>query len=552
MRDRVRKIVEVAMKEVFPEAFSSGERPAVAIDYPTSEKFGDFTTNVAMQYASVLRRNPRQIAEKLVEKLEETSYFASVEVAGPGFINFVLSEKTWFDVLGEIASQGAKYGHSSLEAPKKIQVEFVSANPTGPLHVGHGRGAAVGDVLARLLRAVGHTVETEYYINDVGRQMDILGRSVYLRLRELAGEEIIFPEDFYQGDYIRRIARRIWEQKGNELLEMEEATAVRYCREIASREILDSIKRDLESFGVTFDVWFSEASLFEKDEVTAALEDLRQRGFIVEREGAHWFLSSKFGDEKDRVVIRKNGETTYFASDIAYHWDKFRRGFDVVIDVWGADHHGYIPRMKGVIEALGYRAEQLEVVLIQLVNLLREGKKISMSTRGGTFVTLREVLDEVGKDAARYFFLMRRSDSPLDFDLDLARSQSNENPVYYVQYAHARICSIEEKAKDAGISCPSHDSVSWEKLTHPGEKRLMKQMAKFPEVIYQSAESLEPHRLVYFLHELSGMFHHYYNHTRVLTEDRELSEARFFFVECVKRVIQNGLDLLGISAPQRM
>ena len=550
MKDRIRKLIEESLKKQFPVL--KGVPVDIAVDYPTQERFGDYTTNIAMQLASTLKKNPRQIAQVLAERLEASSLFSSVEVAGPGFINVTLSPETWFDTLREVEKRGDAYGHSQAVSKKKIQVEFVSANPTGPLHVGHGRGAAVGDTLARLLRAAGHEVETEYYINDIGRQMKVLGRSVYLRLLELSGREVAFPEDHYRGEYIREIARRLWDENGPDLLAMNEDEAIEHCRRVAAEDILASIRADLDAFGVQFDRWYSEASLFEKDEVTAALTDLKQRGYIVERDGATWFTSSRFGDEKDRVVIRQNGETTYFASDIAYHWDKFRRGYDLVIDVWGADHHGYIPRMKGVVAALGYDPEQLKVVLIQLVNLLRKGKKVSMSTRGGVFVTLREVLDEVGRDAARYFFLMRRSDSPLDFDLDLARRQSNENPVFYVQYAHARICSIERKAAAAGIPKAYWDRVDWRKLTHPEERHIMKSLARFPEVIAQSAEALEPHRVVYYLHDLSSVFHHYYNHTKVLTEDEKTTLARFFLVRCVKQIISNGLTLLGISAPQKM
>jgi arginyl-tRNA synthetase len=553
MKERIKRIIETSLGKQFPElAALEGQPLKIVVDYPTQERFGDYTTNVAMQFASTLKKNPREIAKALAAHLKETDFFTSVEVAGPGFINFTLSPKIWFENLEEIERKGEKFGHTEVVSKKKIQVEFVSANPTGPLHVGHGRGAAVGDTLARLLRAAGHEVETEYYINDIGRQMKVLGRSVYLRLLQLAGREVTFPDDHYQGSYIRDIAKLLLETEGNHILSLDEEIAINQCREAASEKILTSIQEDLEAFCVQFDRWFSEASLFENGKVATALDDLKKRGFIVERDGATWFTSSKFGDEKDRVVIRQNGETTYFASDIAYHWDKFKRGYDLAIDVWGADHHGYIPRMKGVIAALGYDPEQLKVVLIQLVNLLRKGEKVSMSTRGGTFVTLREVLDEVGKDAARYFFLMRRSDSPLDFDLDLARRQSNENPVFYVQYAHARVCSIEQKADEAGVPIPNYAQVDWKKLELPAERRLMKQLARFPEVVSQGAEALEPHRLIYYLHELSGIFHNYYNHTRVLTEDPEASTARFFLVRCVKQVIHNGLGLLGITAPQRM
>ncbi len=553
MKEQIRAIVETALGKIYPDLnFPDGRGLRAEVDYPTQERFGDYTTNVALQLGSTLKKNPRQIAQTLADRLKQSSLFDAVEVAGPGFINFTLAPSVWFKRLAEIEGNGDRYGCQTHPSPRKIQVEFVSANPTGPLHVGHGRGAAVGDALARILRAAGHEVESEYYINDRGRQMTVLGRSVYLRMRQLRGEDISFPDDHYQGDYIRDIARRLLDEEEESILAMKEDDAVQRCAKAATAEILASIRADLKDFGVSYDRWFSEVSLFDNGEVAAALADLKDRGHIVEKDGATWFLSSRFGDEKDRVVIRQNGETTYFASDIAYHWDKFRRGFDLVIDVWGADHHGYIPRMKGVIQALGFDPDQLQVVLIQLVNLMRGGQRISMSTRGGTFVTLREVLDEVGKDAARYFFLMRRSDSPLDFDLDLARSRTNENPVFYVQYAHARICSIEGKAEEAGIRPPTFPEVTGKVLSLPEEKRLMKRLVRFPEVVSQAAESLEPHRLVYFLHELAGEFHHYYNHTRVLIDDTDTAMARFFLVRCVKQVIRNGLNLLGISAPRAM
>jgi len=550
MKEKIREIIGKAIIRVFPE--TTGQVFEIAVDYPTREHFGDFTTNVALKSAGLLKRKPLRVADELATALRENPLFVSVDVAGPGFINFTLSPESWFAGLKEVELKGALYGHSMADNPRKIQVEFVSANPTGPLHVGHGRGAAVGDALARLLRAAGHEVDTEYYVNDVGRQMRILGHSVFLRMLEISGQEIIFPEDHYQGAYIREIAGSLLEEEGETLFSLPEEAAVRRCGEIAAARILLSITDDLEAFNVRFNRWFSEKALLEENEIESTLAELKEKGYIKEEDDATWFLSSRFGDEKDRVVVRKTGETTYFASDIAYHREKFSRGYDLVIDVWGADHHGYIPRMKGVVAALGYDPRQLEVVLIQLVNLLRKGRKVSMSTRGGTFVTLREVLDEVGRDAARYFFLMRRSDSPLDFDLDLARKQSNENPVFYVQYAHARVCSIEKKAREAGIRISGYETVDWHNVTLPEEVRLMKRIAMFPEVVKGCAETLEPHRTIYFLHELAGEFHHYYNHIRVITENIPESEARFFLVRCVRQVIKNGLALMGITAPEKM
>jgi arginyl-tRNA synthetase len=434
-------------------------------------------------------------------------------------------------------------------------VEFVSANPTGPLHVGHGRCAAVGDTLAAVLDAAGFEVEREYYVNDSGRQIRTLGKSVFLRYLELHGREVEFPDDAYQGEYIKDLARLMPSRKGDRLLELPESRAVEECAHFAAEKILEQIKADLSAFNVSFDRWFSEQSLFDAKSVTGAIEELKAKGIVYEHEGALWFRTTDYGDEKDRVVVRTNGLTTYFASDIAYHKNKLDRDFHRIINVWGADHHGYIPRVSASVEAMGHKKEKLGFVVVQLVNLLRGGKPVAMSTRAGEFVTLSDVVREVGKDAARFLFLTRHYDSPLDFDLELAKKQSNENPVYYVQYVHARISNILRKAEARG-----YDAISWhedypELINLPEEIRLIKLMERYPEVVIQSARLLEPHRIPFYLKELAAAFHTYYHdRTRhqVVSENASLSRARLFLVSAVRIIIKNGLSLMGVSAPEVM
>lgn len=532
---------------------TSGHLPEIVIEVPAHAEHGDFATNIAMQLAKPEKKAPRQIAEILVKDLEgNKELLEKVEIAGPGFINFFIRKDLWRDSLKSIAAAGDDYGKGTAGTGKKVQVEFVSANPTGPLHIGHGRGAATGDAVASILSAAGFEVNREYYINDAGNQMDTLGRSVYLRYRELLGKAVEFPDNCYQGDYIKDIARDLVTKFGSRYLDSPEDESIPVFSKLGGDIILQGIKQDLEDFGVVHDTWFSEQTLFDTGKVAEAVTSMQQSGYIYENEGALWFRTTDFGDDKDRVVVRGNGVTTYFASDIAYHKEKFERGFDWVIDVWGADHHGYVPRLKGIVQGLGRSADDLKVILVQLVSLLRDGVPVAMSTRSGEFVTLKEVVDEVGRDAARYFFLMRRSDSQLDFDLELAKRQSTENPVYYVQYAHARICSIFETVTERGLVPTDFTKIPLEKLESSEEMSLIKLLGQFPETVEGSALNFEPHRITYYLQELAGLFHSFYNKHRVIGEDPELSTARLLLLKCTAQTLKNGLTLLGVSAPERM
>ncbi len=531
----------------------SSQVPEVELEVPARAEHGDFSTNLAMVLARAEKMAPRKVAEALVAVLEEgAAEWGRVEIAGPGFINFHLTSGYWFGILDEVMRRGADYGRSNFGKGKKVQVEFVSANPTGPLHIGHGRGAATGDAVAAVLAAAGYQVQREYYLNDAGNQMQTLGRSLLLRYRELLGESVDFPDDCYQGDYIRDLANEVLESKGRTLLELSEEEAIAQIGAYGGGRIRDGIDADLEDFGVRFDNWYSEQSLYDRGEVEKGIALLKERGLTYEQDGAIWFKTTDFGDDKDRVLIRSNGVTTYFASDVAYHKEKYERGFDLVIDVWGADHHGYIPRMKAVLAGLGRNTDDLQCILVQLVNLLRDGEQVAMSTRAGKFVTLREVIDEVGRDACRFFFLSRRSDSKLDFDLELAKKQSNENPVYYVQYAHARVCSINRNAAEAGITMPAVGEVDFSKLALEDELALVKQLSRYGEVVEAAAKHFEPHRVVFYLQDLAARFHSYYNKGRVLIDDIETSRARLYLINGVRIVLENALLLLGVSAPERM
>jgi arginyl-tRNA synthetase len=525
--------------------------PDFVIETPRSAEHGDLAANLAMQLARPCRKKPRDIAEVLVKHLGDAGgLVAKSEIAGPGFINFFLKPSAWLAVLPAIMDEEADFGRSQWGQGRKVMVEFVSANPTGPLHVGHGRGAALGDALASLLRYVGCDVSTEYYINDAGNQMATLGRSVLHRIAETDP----FPDNHYRGEYIKDLAQEYLSKLGGaESNQLDGDQAVTQAASWAGAKILDGIKDDLGEFGVEIDNYYSEQSLMDRGAVQASFDDLKKRGLLYENEGALWFASSKFGDEKDRVVQRSNGgETTYFASDIAYHRDKFKRGFNQVIDVWGADHHGYVPRLKAVIQALGHEPDDLQVVLVQLVSLLRGGEPVAMSTRAGEFVTLREVVDEVGKDAARFIFLTRRSDSPLDFDLEVAKQKSLDNPVYYVQYAHTRVKSILRKALEAGVPLPDPAKVDLARLKLDEEVALARRLGEYPEMVLGAAQALEPHRITYYLNDVAGRFHSYYNAHRVLVEDAGLAAARLVLSQAVGQVLRNGLGLLGVSAPEAM
>ncbi len=532
---------------------NSADIPDVQVEEPKLEAHGDFSTNLAMTMASLQKMAPRKIAGAIVRHLEDPHGVVDrTEIAGPGFLNFYLTPEAWHPVLRQVHEKDTAYGHSAIGRSERVQVEFVSANPTGPLHVGHGRGAAVGDAVAAILSASGFTVQREYYINDSGRQIRTLGRSVYLRLLELSGRPVDFPEDGYQGRYIVELAEEIGRTRKEALLALPEEEAVAECARFAADRILAGIQEDLEDFGVRFDRWYSEQSLYDAERVSSAIESFRKSGRIYEKDGALWFNTTEFGDEKDRVVVRNNGLTTYFASDIAYHAEKFERGFSRVIDVWGADHHGYIPRMSAAVEACGRKREQFQVILVQLVNLMRGGQPVAMSTRAGEFVTLKDVVDEVGRDAARFLFLTRHYESPLDFDLELAKRKSNDNPVYYVQYVHARICSIARKADERGASASGWDAEAVARIIAPEEIQLIKALARFPATVEAAATLLEPHRIAYYLMDLASAFHAYYNKHRVLTDDPILTRGRRCLVEAVRKVIRNGLDLMGVSAPEQM
>jgi arginyl-tRNA synthetase len=554
MKEQLRACILKGIEGCFADGtLSSGVAPAINVEKPAHPEHGDFATNVAMQMAKQERKSPRAVAEIIVNKLAGSSeLIESLEIAGPGFINFFIKDSAWRNVLQEIERSGAEYGKSTIGAGKKVQVEFVSANPTGPLHIGHGRGAATGDAVASLLKAAGFDVQKEYYINDAGNQMNTLGLSGLLRYRELLGEKIEFPENCYQGDYVRDIARDAIAKHGDRFLKAPQEEGVAFFAKLGGDQILKGIDQDLQDFGVRLDNWFSEQTLFDDGKVASAIEEMKEKGHIYEQDGALWFRTTDFGDDKDRVVMRSNGITTYFASDIAYHRDKFSRGFDWVIDVWGADHHGYVPRLKAIVQGLGRKADDLGIILVQLVSLLRDGVPVSMSTRSGEFVTLKEVVDEVGRDAARFFFLMRRSDSQLDFDLELAKRQSTDNPVYYVQYAHARIRSIFETARERGVP-PDFKELQLDLLESADDMALVKKLAVYPEILEGAALNFEPHRITYYLQELAAEFHSFYNKSRVIIpEEPALTQARLFLLDCVAVTLKNALTVLGISAPERM
>jgi arginyl-tRNA synthetase len=554
MKDQLKKLIYSAAKTAHQKGdFASPDIPDPNIEEPKSDAHGDFSTNIAMVMASSQKMAPRKIADAIIEYLDDPEEMvARTEIAGPGFINFFLHKSAWHPILGEIHNANERFGSSDIGKGQKIQVEFVSSNPTGPLHIGHGRGAAVGDTVAKLLSFCGFDVQREYYINDSGRQIRTLGLSVFLRYRQLSGQQIEFPDDCYQGNYIRDIAAELKNRKDDNLLNQPEEAAIKMCARYAANQILDGMRQDLTSFGVEFDCWFSEQSLYDSGRVDTILDEFRNQGTIYEKDGALWFKTSKFGDEKDRVVVKNDRQTTYFASDIAYHQDKYERGFERVIDVWGADHHGYIPRMKSAIEACGHRRDQFDVILVQLVNLLRSGEPVAMSTRAGEFETLKAVIDEVGRDAARFIFLTRHHESALDFDLELAKEKTNDNPVYYVQYVHARIASIGRKSEELGKTDTNWDDKAIALLEQPEEIDLIKVLGRYPEVIRSSAQNMEPHRITFYLMNLASTFHSYYNKHRVLVDDPLLRCGRLNLVLAVQKVIRNGLKLLGVSAPQKM
>ena len=552
--------------------------PQLGLDAPKRPEWGDLASTVAMSLAASEQRAPHDIAQIIIDNLSQREQlFDRVEIVRPGFLNLTVKPAIWQEVLREIEMQGSAYGRAELGQRRRVLVEYVSANPTGPLHVGHGRGAAVGQAVANMLKAVGYDVVSEYYINDAGRQMKLLGTSVYARYEELSNRPVEFPSEGYHGAYITAVAERVKQQLGPELTGRAVTEVEERCRTFAYQELLSLIREDLKSFGIEFESWFSEASLVNSGAVQRVLDELKSQHFLFVQEGAWWFRSSAFGDEKDRVVQKQDGEYTYLASDIAYHQDKLRRGYDLLIDVWGADHHGYIPRMQAVVQAYGYPKDRLQVVLVQMVNLLRGGKKVEMSKRAGEFITMREVIDEVGSDAAKFFFLMRDSNSHLDFDLELAKQRSSDNPVYYVQYAHARIASLWRVAAARGIACPLPSETDLTRLTDPDELGLIRKLSAYPSVLQGSAMAYEPHRMTYYLQQLAGLLHTFYNKHRILppAADRDLlavtpeglapgeglqkevlaperTAARLALMRGIQQVLKNGLGVLGISAPDQM
>jgi arginyl-tRNA synthetase len=545
---------------------------------------GDFATNAAMQLAKAAKRRPRDLAQAIIEALPKSEHVAKVEIAGPGFINFFLAPAAYHRELVRVFDEGAAYGRSTLGAGQRVIVEFVSANPTGPLHVGHGRHAAFGATLANLLDAAGYQVHREYYINDAGRQMDILAASVWLRYLECFGEQFPFPSNGYRGDYLHPIADKLVERAGRSLVrpaadvfrdlppdapagdkdvyidaiiaratELIGAEGFEQAFRVALDDILADIRQDLEEFGVRYDEWFSERSLATTGAIDRALERLRANGVVYEKDGAQWFRATDFGDEKDRVVVRENGIKTYFASDIAYHLQKRERGFDLLVDVLGADHHGYVARVRAGLVAMGEPGDSLEVRLVQFVTLYRGGEKMQMSTRSGEFITLRELRREVGNDAARFFYVMRSNDQHLDFDLQLATSHSNENPVYYIQYAHARVCSVLRQMREKGFTYDAaRGRAALPRLVEPHEQALLATLSRYPEVVEMAALQRAPHALVHYLRELANDFHTYYNAHQFLVDDAELRDARLVLVQGLRQVVRNGLGLLGVSAPEAM
>ena len=544
----IKAIEDAAQKAITDEVFPQGDLAKVILEVPPQKEFGDFATNFAMQSARTFHMNPRKIAEALKERIQG-DWLDHTEIAGPGFLNFYLKSNVLYDAFAKILADGEAFGNLPAKDTERIMVEYVSANPTGPLHVGHGRGAAAGSALVNLLRAAGYPVSSEYYINDAGNQINNLAASVNARYLELLGREAEFPENGYHGADILDTAKRIIKKDGDKYLAMSEAERLDIFKELALREKLAALKEDLEAFNVTFDHWFSERTL-HPDAVKEACDTLQKNGNIYEQDGALWLKSTAYGDDKDRVVIRDNGVPTYLAADIAYHRNKFERGFGRLINIWGADHHGYVCRVKAAMAALGYDPEKLEVLLLQMVSLYRGGELVKMSKRTGQSVTLAELIEEVGTDAARYFFIMRSLDSQLDFDLDLAKSQSNENPVYYIQYAHARICSIFRQAGETKLSVG--EAPKLELLVDETETALIKKIEEYTEEVGKAAAEYAPQRIARYAYDLASDFHSFYNKCRIMGVAPELAEARRALVQVTAHVIRHALGILGVSAPEKM
>ncbi|HIJ21324.1 MAG: arginine--tRNA ligase [Gammaproteobacteria bacterium] len=585
MKQQLQQLVAAALDILQTSgALQLEQPPTVLIERTRDQAHGDFATNVAMVLSKQARRNPRELAQLVMDALPENSQVLKCEIAGPGFINFFLTQSAYSDLVESVLEQGERFGRCEVGSGEKVLMEYVSANPTGPLHVGHGRGAAYGAATANLLRAAGYQVHCEYYVNDAGRQMDILAASVWLRYLDLCGEAVTFPSNGYRGDYIWDIAASLHREHQEQFLHpiaqvmegvvedepagdkevhidgiIAQARALlgaedyNTIHKVATDAILGDIRQDLEEFGVVYDEWFSERSLMDSQVVDRAIEKLQASGDIYEEKGALWFRSTAYGDEKDRVVVRDNGLKTYFASDIAYHMNKLQRGFGKMVDIWGADHHGYVPRVRAALTAMGEEASTLEVLLVQFASLYRGGEKVQMSTRSGSFVTLRELRDEVGNDAARFFYVLRKSEQHMDFDLDLARSESSENPVYYIQYAHARIHSVLRQLRDKGMVWDSQQGIEqFSRLVEPHEKSLMVAIARYPELLESAALQREPHQIAHYLRDLAHELHTYYNAHHFIVEDQELRNARITLISAARQVFVNGLQILGVSAPQEM
>ena len=555
MTEELKQLLERAVDDIardveqeLPEGFM------VRLERPRQAGHGDWATNIAMQLAKPFGMRPRELADKLIDKVPLGEIVEKAEVAGPGFINFTLASNWITEAIKSTIAQNVNYGRVNSGEGRRIQVEFVSANPTGPLHMGHGRGAAVGDITASILDFAGWDVEREYYINDAGLQMELLGKSAQSRYFEALGrgDEAPMPEDGYHGEYMTDIARSFVDKYGDEPAKKPLEETVEFFSVETGKIVTEMIRKDLEEFGVTFDVWFSEKSLYDNGQVEPAMEELKKRDYAYEEEGALWFRSTLFGDDKDRVLIRTNGVPTYFTSDVAYLKNKYDRNFEKLIYVWGADHHGYVPRLKSVNKAFGHPDDAVDVLLIQMVNLLRDGKPVQMSKRAGTIITLREIMDEVGVDATRFFFVMRRCDSTLDFDLELAKKATSENPVFYVQYAHARICSIYRELEERGVTLPGIEEFDVSLITDQSEINLAKAISRLPEEVAKSADEFAPHRIAYYATELAEAFHSFYNSQRILGVDEPVMKTRILLMEAAKITLKNVLGLLGVSAPEKM
>jgi arginyl-tRNA synthetase len=582
MKDQLQDLLKKCIQDLINEGLINEMPSKIRLDHTKDKSHGDYATNIALMLAKQAKTSPLELAKIIVNQLEDASFIKKTEIAGPGFINFFLSDASSTSIVSEIIELGEMYGKSEIGKGQSILLEYVSANPTGPLHVGHGRGAAYGATVSNLLRNIGFKVDNEYYVNDAGRQMDILTVSIFLRYLSLCGEQIRFPDNGYQGQYINDIADSIVVESGESFKQSADIVFENICKDgieggdkeshidelivrakdllgdnfqtifqVGIESILGGIKDDLADFGVRFEKWFSEQSLIDSGLSESCITRLKDSGHIYKKDGALWFKTTNYGDEKDRVVVRDNGNHTYFASDIAYHLEKLERGYDKIINVWGADHHGYIPRVKASIGALGHKPDKLEILLVQFANLYRGGQKVQMSTRSGSFVTLEDLRKEVGNDAARFFYILRKSEQHMDFDLDLAKSKTNENPVFYIQYAHARICSVFRQANEKGFESNLEDA-NLSLLTEEVEKNILRELSRYKSVIESAAIQYEPHQLAYYLRDLATQFHSYYNACTFILEDQDLTQARLSLIHAAKQILRNGLSILGVGAPESM